>query len=221
MPSPFPGMDPYLEGSLWMSVHAQLCVGLRPAVEPADPPTLHRPARRGDSSSRSPGRRGSRSGRSIPDVAVVRSAAGRTGPRRPSGPSPRRSAWRRVMRDSGACTSRSRSAIVEHRRLVAAIEILSPTNKRREGRRRISREARSLPATATPICSRSTCSARAGACRWRRCCPPAPYFVFLSRADQTAGDRRLADRLWISPCPTVPVPLLAGDADAMLDLSRP
>ena len=24
MPSPFPGMDPYLEGSLWMSVHAQL-----------------------------------------------------------------------------------------------------------------------------------------------------------------------------------------------------
>src|SRR5947208_2318899 len=25
MPSPFPGMDPYLEGPLWMSVHSQLC----------------------------------------------------------------------------------------------------------------------------------------------------------------------------------------------------
>src|SRR5690348_16632740 len=24
MPSPFPGMDPYLEGSLWMSMHAQI-----------------------------------------------------------------------------------------------------------------------------------------------------------------------------------------------------
>ena len=24
MPSPFPGMDPYLEGSLWTTVHAQL-----------------------------------------------------------------------------------------------------------------------------------------------------------------------------------------------------
>src|SRR5262249_28826607 len=24
MPSPFPGMDPYLEGSLWTSVHSQL-----------------------------------------------------------------------------------------------------------------------------------------------------------------------------------------------------
>ena len=26
MPSPFPGMDPYLEGSLWMSVHTPLAV---------------------------------------------------------------------------------------------------------------------------------------------------------------------------------------------------
>src|SRR5436305_9371715 len=26
MPSPFPGMDPYLEGSLWMSVHTTLAV---------------------------------------------------------------------------------------------------------------------------------------------------------------------------------------------------
>src|SRR5450631_1254847 len=25
MPSPFPGMDPYLEGPLWSSFHAQLC----------------------------------------------------------------------------------------------------------------------------------------------------------------------------------------------------
>ena len=24
MPSPFPGMDPYLEGSIWMNFHAQL-----------------------------------------------------------------------------------------------------------------------------------------------------------------------------------------------------
>jgi Protein of unknown function (DUF4058) len=26
MPSPFPGMDPYLEGSFWMSVHTPLAV---------------------------------------------------------------------------------------------------------------------------------------------------------------------------------------------------
>jgi len=25
MPSPFPGMDPYLEGPMWSSVHSALC----------------------------------------------------------------------------------------------------------------------------------------------------------------------------------------------------
>jgi hypothetical protein len=25
MPNPFPGMDPYLEGDLWMSAHTDLC----------------------------------------------------------------------------------------------------------------------------------------------------------------------------------------------------
>ncbi len=28
MPSPFPGMDPYLEGSLWMSIHTDLAVAI-------------------------------------------------------------------------------------------------------------------------------------------------------------------------------------------------
>ncbi|MCB0141845.1 MAG: DUF4058 family protein, partial [Caldilineaceae bacterium] len=38
MPSPFPGMDPYLEGQEWMSFHAEFCVEiarqLRPALRP-------------------------------------------------------------------------------------------------------------------------------------------------------------------------------------------
>ena len=32
MPSPFPGMDPYLEGSTWMNFHGQLLRGDRAAV---------------------------------------------------------------------------------------------------------------------------------------------------------------------------------------------
>ena len=32
MPSPFPGMDPYLEGALWPDVHATLIVGIRAAL---------------------------------------------------------------------------------------------------------------------------------------------------------------------------------------------
>ena len=34
MPSPFPGMDPYLEGSLWMSVHTDLAVGIAHQLNP-------------------------------------------------------------------------------------------------------------------------------------------------------------------------------------------
>src|SRR5262245_5194569 len=38
MPSPFPGMDPYLEGSTWMNFHGQLCAEiarqLRPKLRP-------------------------------------------------------------------------------------------------------------------------------------------------------------------------------------------
>lgn len=34
MPSPFPGMDPYLEGSLWPSVHAQLAVEIARQLSP-------------------------------------------------------------------------------------------------------------------------------------------------------------------------------------------
>jgi hypothetical protein len=47
--------------------------------------------------------------------------------------------------------------------------------------------------------------------------PDAPYFVFLSRAE----DRPLTD-VWpialSAPLPTVPVPLLATDPDVLLDL---
>ena len=32
MPSPFPGMDPYLEGSLWPDVHASLLPKIRAAL---------------------------------------------------------------------------------------------------------------------------------------------------------------------------------------------
>jgi hypothetical protein len=34
MPSPFPGMDPYLEGSLWMSVLAQLTAEIARQLSP-------------------------------------------------------------------------------------------------------------------------------------------------------------------------------------------
>ena len=37
MPSPFPGMDPYLEGALWPDVHASLIPTIRAALVPGLP----------------------------------------------------------------------------------------------------------------------------------------------------------------------------------------
>jgi Protein of unknown function (DUF4058) len=34
MPSPFPGMDPYLEGVLWTNFHTQLAVGIAQELNP-------------------------------------------------------------------------------------------------------------------------------------------------------------------------------------------
>jgi hypothetical protein len=49
--------------------------------------------------------------------------------------------------------------------------------------------------------------------------PSAPYFVFLSRAEK----RPISDVWPIAledPLPTVPVPLLPGDEDVLLDLQQ-
>src|SRR5215471_9167725 len=34
MPNPFPGMDPYLEGDLWMTVHTDLCAEIARQLSP-------------------------------------------------------------------------------------------------------------------------------------------------------------------------------------------
>lgn len=102
------------------------------------------------------------------------------------------------------------------RQLVTAIEVLSPTNKRGEGRQEylakrqrillrgahlmeidLLREGRRLP-TLEPL-------------------PEMDYCVFLSRTEQRPAVEVWPIRLR-SPLPQVPVPLLPGDEDVMLDL---
>jgi hypothetical protein len=100
--------------------------------------------------------------------------------------------------------------------LVTAIEVLSPTNKRGKGLEEFQAKRQELldgPAHYLEI-------------DWLRvgerfpspnALPSVPYFVFLSRAN-----RRPRIEAWpialIQPLPSVPVPLLNGDPDAMLNL---
>ncbi len=169
MPSPFPGMDPYLEGSLWMSVHTQLAVEIARQLAPRLRPRYLALTMKSPIPARNP----------IPHVTVE-------------------------IRDTA------------HRQLVTAIEVLSPTNKRGDGRQEylvkrqriltsdahlleidLLREGRRLP-TLEPL-------------------PDMDYGVFLSRAEQRPAVGVWPIRLR-SPLPQIPVPLLPGDADVLLDL---
>jgi hypothetical protein len=102
------------------------------------------------------------------------------------------------------------------RKLVTAIEILSPTNKVGRGRREsLNNRARSLHSSAHLLEIDLVRNGRRLPTREKL--PPSTYFVFLSRAE-----RRPITEIWPilfdQPLPTVPVPLLPGDQDVSLDL---
>lgn len=141
MPSPFPGMDPYLEGYLWTTVHAslgmqivhQLVPKLRPryVAVPVERFILDVPE---DVAVET---------REIyPDVATV-NGLGQSTP-----------AWETAvavapLRLATVVPGRVPHVSIEirdtrHRKRVAAIEILSPTNKKGRGRREYLSKRRSL-----------------------------------------------------------------------------
>lgn len=212
MPSPFPGMDPYLEGHLWTSLHAhlaaeiarQLMPRLRPkyialpertyvAGSPEDVLITVQPL--------------------VPDVGVRRAAA-----KQP------------LSVDAGVATApirlRSRMATAvphyrveirdtKRRRLVTAIEILSPSNKR-GGRSDYLRKRRRFLQSSVHLLEIDLHH------QGKRIplldpYPAGAYFVLLSRARKRSWTDVWAVPL-DQPLPTVSVPLLKGDPDVALDL---
>jgi glycosyltransferase involved in cell wall biosynthesis len=102
------------------------------------------------------------------------------------------------------------------RELVTAIEILSPTNKTGKGRAKYLSKREKL--LLTPVHLIEIDLVRSGQrVPMREPLPSAPYFVFVSRAETRpvveVWPVALADAL-----PSIPVPLLRGDADIFLDL---
>jgi hypothetical protein len=107
---------------------------------------------------------------------------------------------------------------IQRRQLVAAIEILSPTNKGKEGRREyLRRRERFLDSDVHLL--EIDLLRKGRRVPMEQELPAAPYFVFLSRADE-----RPVTEVWPipldQPLPTVPVPLRERDADARLDLQQ-
>jgi hypothetical protein len=105
-----------------------------------------------------------------------------------------------------------------NRQLVTAIEILSPTNKRAEGRMEyLGKRRRILLSTAHLL--EIDLLRHGQRLPMHDPLPPSPYFVLLNRAESRPISEvwplRLSD-----PLPTVPIPLLPGDADVPLDLQQ-
>jgi hypothetical protein len=107
---------------------------------------------------------------------------------------------------------------VAERRLVACIEVLSPTNKRGPGREEY--EAKRLGILSGLAHLLEIDLLRVGnRFPTGKPLPPVPYFVFLSRA----GKRKEVEVWPMSlekSLPEVPVPLLPGDPDILLNLQQ-
>jgi hypothetical protein len=107
---------------------------------------------------------------------------------------------------------------VQSRRLVTAIEVLSPTNKRGDGRREyLSKRRRTLVSNVHLV---EIDLLRAGRrIPMRDPLPRFPYFVFVGRAENRPIMEVWPIRL-NEPLPSIPIPLLAKDADVLLDLQQ-
>lgn len=217
MPSPFPGMDPYLEGDMWQEFHErlanQISMQLLPLLAPryvallAKRYSVDRPAL-GVFDIPSPRV-------FYPDVHIVApprtiresSASGAPAVAEPSVELPSALEVPQLsveVRD------------VANRHLVALIEILSPANKYGEGYREYTERRTGLMRTATHILELDLL--RQGArIPLVGAPPPAAYYIYLSRSQ-----RRPYTQVWavaLRDClPIVPVPLLAPDPDVPLDV---
>jgi hypothetical protein len=207
-------MDPYLEGSLWMSVHTDLAVVIAHQLNPRLVPRyIALTSRRYVMDT--PEESEVIIGETVPDVAVLTATPVPEGRGAAMLAAPLQIAT--LMRTPVPhITVEIRD--VAKRQLVTVIEILSPTNKHGDGfkeyrdkRERILR---------TPAHLMEIDLLRKGRrVPMRATLPSVPYFVFLGRAEN-----RPLTQVWPitldQPLPEVPVPLLPGDADTKLDLQQ-
>lgn len=221
MASPFPGMDPYLEGELWQEFHqtlageirAQLLPQLRPkyvallakrfvvdrpAVSLLDLPEEQRVIYPDVSVADAPTR--------IQESAVIYEPGVVTAPfvEIPS----------LVQEEIPVVSIEIRD--VAERRLVTVIEILSPSNKQGDGAREYAERRTAIMATRTHLLEIDLIR-RGMRIQLQYDPPPAPYYVYLSRFQ-----RRPYTQIWTmqlaDPLPNLPVPLLPPDEDVVLQL---
>ncbi len=215
MPSPFPGMDPYLEGTYWMAFHAQLIAEIARQLAPKLRPrylaltserfVLDYPE----------------------DVAVAASSiypdVGLAGSQTPVAARSQGGVATAPLRLPTVIPSRVPHVTVEirdvqNRQLVTAIEVFSPTNKHRDGFEEYLSKRERLLLSTTHLMEIDLLR-QGKRVPMQKPLPSVPYFVFVTR-NENKPITDIWPRLIQDPLPSVPVPLLPGDADVSLDLQH-
>lgn len=208
MPSPFPGMDPYLEGEMWQEFHATLSNAIRAQLLAVLPPKYTALLAKRYVLDRYPYTRQPRT--VYPDVHVARvheSVAAYQVARPAAVISPwieRLPQLRIEVRD------------VAERQLVTLIEILSPVNKIGEGARDYGRRRRYLLDKDLHLLELDLLRGGKRIQVWGDL-PAGAYYIYLSRAEERPTTMAWAVGLR-NRLPAVPVPLLEPDPDVSLDL---
>jgi Protein of unknown function (DUF4058) len=212
MQSPFPGMDPYLEGNLWTSVHGDLATTIAHQLVPRLRPKYIALTERKYISGAWEEVMIS-AGAVRPDVAVRRGKGRHT--ESAGGLAVAGSIKLRTYRGTKVPHFRIAVRDVHERHLVTAIELLSPTIKGSGRRDYLRKRRRFLHSTAHLL--EIDLHHQGKRIPLDDPYPSAAYYVLLNRAR-----KRSVTEVWPiqikEPLPTVAVPLLKGDADVPLDL---
>jgi hypothetical protein len=191
MPNPFPGMDPYLEGDLWITVHTDLCAEIARQLAPKLRPRYIALSTRRVVLAAPDETEWSGTNR-FPDVGVMAS--------RPATPPAGGGVATAPLLLPAQLPEPIPHVSVEirdvtERRLVACIEVLSPTNKRGSGREEYS--VKRLQILSGPAHLVEIDLLRVGS-RFptARPLPEVPYFVFLSRAERERATAPASPEPW-------------------------
>jgi len=218
--SPFPGMDPYLEGEMWQEFHDRLANQISVQLIPQLPPRYVALLEKryviedaGIDLVAVPGHR-----IIYPDVHVVeRNVVRETATDTLNGVKvvPKVRLISHIPEDVPVLSVEIRD--LADRRLVTVIEIFSPANKHGKGLNEYLERRGDLLKTRTHLLEIDLLRGGQRIPFLEGALPPAHYYVYLSRFTQhpytDAWPIHLQDRL-----PSVPVPLLPPDEDVTLDL---